>query len=82
MNKDFLSYAQVKRVRARMKPMELLPCPFCGAAAEFWDHRAGQNAHYIGARCAGCKVRGPLRGNASGLGQEKAAELWNRRTTC
>lgn len=56
----------------RAARQELLPCPFCGGAAEMRGHKAPE--FWVGCPATGCKA------TTEGFGsQERAARAWNTR---
>lgn len=57
---------------------ELLPCPFCGAAAKSTYHNGGWPEHDYNVECGNWKCPSRSGGRAS---QGAAAALWNRRAT-
>ena len=70
-----------------MTQEELERCPFCGARGaivdvtweyELWEaNKTGTVRKWWCVECFGCHARGPEETT-----QGKAAEAWNRRTTC
>lgn len=72
---------------------ELLPCPFCGSEKLKIDSKRtfnyGNKRCAVAVRCNSCHARGPVAGilmpdgqyNERELVGDKAADLWNTRTT-
>ena len=70
-----------------MTQEEMKRCPFCGARGaivdvtweyELWEaNKTGTVRKWWCVECFGCHARGPEETT-----QGKAAEAWNRRTTC
>jgi len=81
MSRHVVTFEQVTRRKVR-REIDLLPCPFCGGAANFaYSH----TDNFARVKCADCSAQTPFRGAGSvdrrelSSPEQRASELWNRR---
>jgi len=58
---------------------QLLPCPFCGASAAFFDTEEGENADGKWIQCTDCGVSSMIRFPLKEGVHDMLIEAWNRR---
>lgn len=62
-------------------PVELKPCPFCGAKTVYTAPPAMGKGRWV-VECDDCRAEGPASSDNSDAGEDEAIAAWNTRARC